>query len=206
MRQTPGRLNRTWLALTGLFMLLLGLTGILLAAGLARQTLAAAGLTLQTAQPRDSVVPEGFQNIFVPPTAALILTVVSIILGVLALAWLLAQIPKRQPASTFRLHGTDGTQGYTTCDPGVIAHAVESEVRQLPGVQDAAALLRGSASQPELNLDIRIDTRADVQHIINQAHTTVATNLETALETPLRKVALLINVSAHRGNDKTVVL
>ncbi len=124
--------------------------------------------------------------------------------GVFALFWLLAQIPRRNQARAFRLHGNDGATGYTTCEPKVLTTAAEDETGALSG---ATALLRGTASEPELAIDVRFDDRADdVQDILENIHTQVAANLETGLETPLRKVAVLFNVTSHRQNDREVVL
>lgn len=206
MRETAGKLNRTWLALLGIIVLLLGVLGLLLASGAAAGITAALGLGVQPASPGDRALPDGFQDIFVAPIAAIIITVLAIIVGLLGLGWLLAQVPKRNQARTFRLHQEDGADGQTNCEPAVLADAVEADAEQLPGVTAASALLRGSASQPELNLDLKVDPRADVRSIIDQIHATVAPNLEAALETPLRKTAILVNVSARRGNDKAAVL
>ncbi|WP_049830321.1 alkaline shock response membrane anchor protein AmaP [Arthrobacter sp. RIT-PI-e] len=204
MRETAGALNRTWLAIIGILVLLLGAAGVLLASGLASTLASGAGIT--TPAPADRALPENFQGVFVPDTAAIIVAVVAIILGLLALGWLLAQIPRRNQARTFRLHADDAADGRTTCEPRVVADAVESEVEQIHGVISAAVLLRGSASQPELTLDVKADQRADIRSIIEQVHTEVVPHLETALETPLRKTAVLMNIGTARNNDKTLVL
>ncbi|WP_394253155.1 hypothetical protein [Arthrobacter pityocampae] len=206
MRETAGKLNRTWLALLGIVALFLGVLGLLLASGAAARIVSALGLGMQPAGPGDRALPEGFQDVFVAPVAAIIVTALAVIIGLLALGWLLAQIPKRHPARTFRLHAEDSVDGQTNCEPSVLADAVEADAEQLPGVTGASALLRGSASQPELNLDLKVDPRADVRSIIERVYTTVAPNLEAALETPLRKTAVLVNVAARRGNDKAAVL
>ena len=203
MRETAGALNRTWLAIIGILALLLGSAGILLASGTA-SGLAPTGVDLPASA--DPALPENFQDIFVPDTAAVIVAVLAVIAGLLALSWLLAQIPRRNQARTFRLHANDAVDGRTTCEPSVVANAVEADVEQIYGVISAAALLRGSASQPEVTLDVKVDQRADIRSIIEQIHTEVVPHLETALETPLRKTAVLVNVGTARSNDKTVVL
>lgn len=206
MRHTAGGLNRTWLLIIGLVALLLGLTGILLASGTAASLTSAVNPGLQPAGPRKRILPEGFQDVFASNGAAILVTIAAVIVGLLALAWLLAQIPKRQQARTFRLHAEDAVDGRTRCEPRVIADAVETDVEGIYGVTGASALLRGSATQPELNLDVKVDPRSDIRDIIDQIHSLIAPNLETALETPLRRTAVLINVSAPKTNNKTVVL
>ncbi|WP_049822048.1 alkaline shock response membrane anchor protein AmaP [Arthrobacter sp. H41] len=206
MRQTAGRLNRTWLAVIGLVTLVLGIAGILLASGTAGTLAQSSGAGIQAPQPADPALPEGVRDVFAPDIAAVILAVLAVLVGVLALLWLLAQIPRRNQARALRLHGNDGATGYTTCEPKVLTKAVEEETGALSGVTGATALLRGSAAEPELTIDVRVDDRADVQEILEKIHTRVASNLETALETPLRKVAVLFNVTSHRQNDREVVL
>ncbi|MBG6218234.1 hypothetical protein IWX75_002715 [Arthrobacter sp. CAN_A6] len=206
MRETAGKLNRTWLAIVGLVSLLLGAAGLLLASGAASGLAASTGIGVQPATPSDQALPEGFEDIFATTLAAVIVAGLAIVVGLLVLGWLLAQVPKRNQARTFRLHSDDGVDGQTNCEPRVISDAVEVDVERIPGVNAATALLRGSASQPELNLDIKLDPRADVRSIVDQIHATVTPNLETALETPLRKTAVIVNVTNRRGSDKTAVL
>lgn len=206
MRETAGKLNRTWLALLGVLALLLGIAGILLASGAAANLASTLGLGVQPAAPGDRALPEGYESIFAPSIAAVIVVIAAVLIGLLALGWLLAQVPKRHQARTFRLHTEDSVNGQTNCEPRVLADAVEADAEQLPGVNAATVLLRGSASEPELNLDLKVDSRADLRSIITQIHTTVAPNLETALETPLRRTAVLVNVAARKGNDKAAVL
>ena len=45
----------------------------------------------------------------------------------LGLLWIIAQIPRKNPAGTYRLHD-DGGQGFTLCDPSVLAAAVENRI------------------------------------------------------------------------------
>lgn len=205
MRETAGKLNRTWLALLGVVALFLGIVGILLASGAAANLASTLGLGVEPAAPGDRALPEGYESVFAPTVAAVIIAASAVLIGLLVLGWLLAQVPKRHQARTFRLHAEDGVDGQTNCEPRVLTDAVEADAEQLPGVNAATALLRGSASEPELNLDLKVDPRADLRSIITQIHATVAPNLETALETPLRKTAVLVNVSARRGNDKAAV-
>ncbi|WP_026549663.1 alkaline shock response membrane anchor protein AmaP [Arthrobacter sp. Br18] len=206
MRESAGRLNRTWLAIIGLATLILGIAGVLLASGLAGTIAQSAGAGFSPAEPADPALPEGFRDVFANDAAPIILAVLAVLIGIGALLWLLAQIPRRNQARAFRLHGDNGSTGYTTCEPRVLTDAVEQETAALPGVTGATALLRGTAAEPELTIDVRVDDRADVQDVLEKIHAQVASNLETALETPLRKVAVLFNVTARRRNDHEAVL
>lgn len=206
MRDTAGRLNRTWLAIIGLLVLLLGAVGLLLASGAAATVTNSLNARFTPAQPTDSVVPAGLRDVFGTEAAPLVLTALAVVVGFLALLWLLAQVPRRHPARTFRLHSDDGATGYTRCEPKVLSEAVENHVLRLPGVTGADALLRGSATEPDLNLTVRVDDRADLQALLHLVHTEVAADLETALESPLRSLAVLITVGNRQRDDKTAVL
>lgn len=205
MRQTVGALNRTWLAIIGLIGLLLGLAGLLFATGLANQLAQALGLNTQLAQPAEPAVPVDLQTVLEPQPVAIITAVVGILLGLLALAWVIAQIPRRNQARPLRLH-EDGADGLIICEPNVLTRAVENQIEDFPGVIDADAVLRGTASAPELTVNVTVDDRADVQEVIDRVHNDAAADLETALETPLRRLGVLVDVSIKRKSDKAVVL
>ncbi|RJT75117.1 hypothetical protein D6T63_18195 [Arthrobacter cheniae] len=206
MRDTAGRLNRTWLAIIGLLVLLLGVAGLLLASGAAATVTESLNAGFTPTQPTDTAVPTGLRDVFAADAAPLILAVLAVLVGILALLWLLAQVPRRHGARTFRLRTDDGAAGYTRCEPEVLAEAVENHVQRLPGVTGANALLRGSATETDLNINVRVDDRTDLQDLLHRIHTDVAADLETALETPLRKLAVLITVGNRQRNDKTAVL
>ncbi|WP_247827388.1 alkaline shock response membrane anchor protein AmaP [Arthrobacter antioxidans] len=206
MRDTAERLNRTWLAIIGLLALLLGAAGILLATGAAATITDSLDPGFSAARPADPALPESFGDAAAADIAPIILTIVAVLTGILALLWLLAQIPRRHQARTFRLHAEDGAAGYTLCEPRVFSEAVESHVQRLPGVTGADALLRGSAGACDLALNVRVDDRADVQDLLHRIHSDVAGDLETALESPLRKLAVLVTVGNRQRKDTTAVL
>ncbi|MHA7276514.1 alkaline shock response membrane anchor protein AmaP [Arthrobacter sp. HLT1-21] len=206
MRETAGGLNRFWLAVVGLVLLVLGAVGVLLASGLAASLARSLGLGIQPAPADQTALPTGFQDLFANQIAAIVVAIVALAAGLLALGWLLAQVPRRNQARAFRLHTNDGIDGYTKCEPRVVAEAVENGTRNLPGVTSASVLLRGTSTAPELNIDVKVDDRADVQDIVRRIHRDIATDLEIALEAPLRKLAVLVNVTAHKGRDKAAVL
>lgn len=88
----------------------------------------------------------------------------------------------------------------------VFADVVGKEIQVLPGVNGATALLWGTAAQPELRIDVKIDDRAVAQDVIRQIHQDVVPHRETVLETPLRNGVVLLNVSARCENDRAAVL
>lgn len=206
MRETVGKLNRIWLAIIGVLMLIAGVVGILLASGIARSVADSNDFGFKPAGAEESVFPRPPFEVLGSPVAAATVLVVAAIIGLLALGWLISQIPRRHQAGTFRLQPKEGRGGYTQCDPKSLASAVETETAELPGVTSATALIRGSANQPELNLDLKVDDRADIQDIIHRISKNIAPNLESALEAPLLKIGVIFNVANRPSKDKVVLL
>ncbi|WP_434993646.1 hypothetical protein [Arthrobacter sp. Ld5] len=206
MRQTAGRLNRTWLAIIGFLVLLLGAAGLLLASGAAAAVTEVLNAGFTPARPTDTIVPAGLDEVVAAAATPLVLTALAVLVGFLALLWLFAQVPRRRSVRTFRLHDGDGAAGYTRCEPKVLSEAVENHVLRLPGVTGADVLLRGSATEPELSLTVRVEDRADVQDVLRLIHTDVAGDLETALETSLANLAVLVTVGNQRRDERTAVL
>lgn len=197
MRQTAGTLNRTWLAILGVLVLAAGIAGLLQAAG-----------TLQTIAPTPSpgtkLVTGGLHTFFAQPWLVALLLVIGMLVGVLALLWIIAQIPRRNLAGTYRLQH-DGAHGRTSCDPSVLAAAVEDQINTLPDVVVSSALLRGTADEPDLTLKVTINDRADVRALLCHLETSTLPELSTALENPLDQCRVQIDVSRHPQTSGTVV-
>lgn len=197
MRQNAGTLNRTWLAILGILCLAAG-TALLLQTNGTLQTL------LNTAPAWQSVVAGDLQAFLAQPWVAAILLIIGVIIGVLGLLWIIAQIPRKNRAGAYRLHD-DGSQGFTLCDPSVLAAAVEKQINTLPGVVTSAALLRGTAMAPDLTLKVTVNDRADVRDVIHRIQTTTLPELSSALEAPLQSSRLQIDVSGRTQSTGTVV-
>lgn len=197
MRQSAGTLNRTWLTILGLLAIIGGAALILQATGTLHS------LT-DTAPSGDSVVTGDLHTVFAPSWVVAVMLAVGLILGVLGLLWMIAQIPRKNTAGAYRLH-EDGGQGFTTCDPSVLATAVETQIDTLPGVVTSSALLRGTAKAPDLTLKVTVNDRTDIQGLIHLIQTTTLPELSTALEVPLRRSRLQIEVSGKTQSTGTVV-
>ena len=197
MRQTAGTLNRTWLTILGILVVAAG-TALLLQASGTLQTL------LNTAPSAASVVTGDLHAFFAPPWVAAVMLIVGVLVGVLGLLWIMAQIPRKNTAGAYRLHH-EGSQGFTLCDPSVLASAVEKQINTLPGVVSSAALLRGTARAPELSLKVTLNDRADVQDLIYNIQTTTLAELSYALEAPLQRSQLQIDISGRSQSTGTVV-
>lgn len=205
MRRTAARLNRTWLTIIGLVLLLAGVAGLLVALGQATPLLQRVGLGWQA--------PEGSRRLFGAATAGAFATTwvvvvtaaVGVVLGLLALAWLVAQVPRKHEARPFRLR--DDASGLTTVSASVLTDAVEAHALSLPGVNGAAAVLRGGRDRPDLTLRITVDDRADVPQVLERLHTEVAGALATSLDAPLSRLGVQVEVSsARRSKGQVTVL
>ncbi|MDN4645191.1 hypothetical protein [Arthrobacter sp. PsM3] len=197
MRQTAGTLNRIWLAVLGILFVAAG-------AALLLQSNGTLHALLNTARFWESVVTGDLHAFFAQPWVAAFLLLIGVILAVLGLLWIIAQIPRKNTAGAYRLHD-DGSQGFTLCDPSVLAAAVESRINALPGVVSSAVLLRGTASAPDLSLRVTVNDRADVQDVIHRIQTSTLRELSYALEAPLQRSQLQIEISGRSQSTGTVV-
>ena len=197
MRQTAGTLNRIWLTILGFLFLAAG-TALLLQGSGTLQTL------LNTVPAWQSVVTGDLHAFFAPPGVAAIVLIIGLTIGVLGLLWIIAQIPRKKTAGAYRLHDV-GSQGFTLCDPSVLAAAVEKQINTLPGVVTSAALLRGTANAPDLTLKVTVNDRADVRDVIHRIQTSTLPELSRALEVPLQSSQLQIDISGRTQSTGTVV-
>ena len=198
MRQHAEALNRIWLVILGFLALAGGVLILLAASGTLhamRPAMVAAG---------SPVVTGDLHTVFGPPYVTAIVLVGGVVLGILGLLWILAQIPRRNPADRYRLH-QDPATGTTVCDASVLASAVENQINTLPGVVGSSALLRGTAMEPDLTMKVTVTTRADIQDVLHSINTRVIPDLSTALETPLRRTGIQLEVSARNAISGTTV-
>lgn len=198
MRQTAGPLNRTWLIIIGLVALLGGALWFLLAAGVAAS---AAGMASGTAH----VFPSGTSTLFNATATAVVLAVIGVILVLLGLAWIVAQIPRKNLPKPYRLH-QDSARGISSCSPTVLSDAVEGHVERLPGVSKASSIVRGASTTPELIVRLTATERADIQDIVRRVRGEVSRDFTTALESPLDRLGVQIDVSTSRPNTTSVTL
>ena len=189
MRHHAGAINRTWLIILGIIVLAAGVASILYSSGLMASmtggNLAGAG---------DPVLSAG-TDILETASAAAVL-VVGLILGLLALWWILAEVPRRRAAAGYRLQ-EDPARGITRCETGVLAAAVENDAGSLPGDVNSWALLRGTADSPDLALRLTLNERADIQEALRRVRAEVLPNLSQALEVPLHTAGIALEVSGR---------
>ncbi len=193
MRQTAARLNRAWLTVLGVLLLLAGLAVLLIGTGLLIPAARAVGLDVSRPTPSNHLFGAGTTAAFSLTWVVLVTAVVGVVVGLLGLAWLVAQIPRSNEAKPFRLHD-DARTGLTRCEPSVLTDAVEEQVKALPGVQNASAVLRGNASAPDLTLKVTASDRTDLPRLLATIQNTVASDLAGALDTQLRRLGVQVEV------------
>ncbi|MDX8050978.1 alkaline shock response membrane anchor protein AmaP [Lentzea sp. BCCO 10_0798] len=161
----PARLNRTLLATIGIALLAVG--GF---------TLATHFRVLHLVDPGAPVVP----GVDPPPTWALYATAATaILLGLLALRWLLAQAVRGPRSPTWR---EDTGLGHTELSASTAIAPLAEELRTYPGVHDARATLTGPRDAPELALIIVIEQDADPADVRHQLEDEGLPRLRQALE------------------------
>ncbi len=205
MRQTASRLNRTWLTILGVLLLLAGAAGLLLGIGQAAPLLSTTGVGWTPPSTDRHLFGSATASAFGLTWVVLVTAVVAVVVGLLALLWLLAQIPRTNAAKPFRLHD-DARTGLTRVEADVLTRAVEAQVKNLPGVNGASAVLRGSAAQPDLTLRVTADDRTDIAALLERLHHEVAADLGDALDTRLHRLGVQVEVSATKsGRDHITV-
>jgi hypothetical protein len=198
MRQHAGALNRTCLVILGILVLAGGVLILLMASG----TLHA--MSPATVAAESPVVTGDLHTVFGPASATAIVLVAGVVTGALGFSWILAQIPRRNPADRYRLH-QDPASGTTLCEASVLASAVENQINTLPGIVGSSALLRGTAMDPDLTMKVTVNNRADIQDVLHSINTRVIPDLSTALETPLRRTGIQLEVSGRNAISGTTV-
>ena len=183
MSRPATRTNRITLALIGLLLAVAGGLGLALSLG----AFGTGRATRPVLDPEvDAFVGENAE--WLAPLAA----VLAVLLGLLALRWLLAQI------RTDRLRTVDldeGPQGRTRLAARGMTEAVVQELEQQPGVQRAGADLRGRPGAPVLDLDLVLDERVDVGQARRRVESTTVRHAREALGRPDLPVHLHLSLA-----------
>ena len=195
MRRTAAVANRIWLAVIGVLVVLAGLVGLLIGTGLVTRLGVAVGLDLAGPGPQAHLFGSTATRLLSLDWVLVLVVLGAVLLGLLALVWLLAQVPRREGGKPLRLQD-DPSAGLTRCEPKVINDVVEEQLIAMPGVIRATAILRGTADQPDLTARVSVDEGTDLTDLLSRIETEVGGGLATALDTRLRRLAVLVDVSA----------
>lgn len=163
------------------------------------------GLGLDRPTPTDAPIPGAAATFFTSITGPVAVIIVGLVLTVLGLAWLAAQVPRRDAAKPFRLHD-DTDSGLTRCEPKVLTEAVGRQVETLNGVQRATALMRGTAAEPELFLKVVVTDRIQIQRLLDSLQSEVADDLGRALDTQVALLGVQVEVDRERVSQREVTV
>lgn len=176
---TTARLDRFLLTLLGLLLTSVGVLGLLVGFGVF-------GSQLRTKPVFDNDISRylGDNGAWLWPVIA----VVGLLLGYLALRWLLAQL---QPTGVGDLELEPGsTTGHTDLVGAAVTDAVRDEISSYRGVAGTSARLIGDGQDPHLQLRVQLDSRADVATVRQQIESMAIAHARQALDRPELPVRL----------------
>jgi len=170
---TTARLDRFLLSLLGLLLTAVGVLGLLVGFGVF-------GSRLRTRPVFDNVVSRylGDHGDWLWPVIA----VVVLLLGYLALRWLIAQL---RPTGVGDLDLEPGaTTGHTYVVGAAVTDAVREEISSYRGVAGARARLVGDEYDPHLQLRVQLDSRADIATVRQRIESSAIARARQALDRP----------------------
>jgi hypothetical protein len=183
----PARLNRTVLALLGLLCLATGAVVLLVGTGLLGDLLPV---------PADApLLPPGLVLAGWVPAAV---AAVAIIIGLLALRWLIAQTTRRPASSNWQL-SPDTSTGTTHIDSDAAARPLADEIEDYPGVRSATARLTGPHQHPHLYLRVSADDHADISDLRRRIDDDAIPRLTQALNLPALPADMLLRLVTTSG-------
>lgn len=203
MHTRTARGNRAGLALIGL---------LLLAGG---AYLGLRGLAVFSTGQANSVLYPRFISSWLAdqePWIFIVVIVAAVIIGLLALRWLLVQLRTEQLGnitidtdrnSTAADLGDPGI-GRTALPVAALTAAIEHDIAAYPGVRKAAAQLSGTPDRPVLWLAVKIDPEADIADIRTQITTRALTNVHAALDTDQLPTHLQLDVARNATTHRHI--
>ena len=127
-----------------------------------------------------------------------VVAAVCALIAVLALLWMAAQTSTKTvrnlPLEPERLHGT------TTMPATAVTGAVTDELESYPTIRAANAVLRGSATRPNLDLAVTQENRADPATVRESIETEALPHMRTALE--METIPTVLRLSFSRAFDR----
>jgi len=83
---------------------------------------------------------------------------------------------------------------------------LEAQIKALPDVQGASAVLRGTAQQPDLTVRVTASDRAELPRLLDTLQTQVAGDLGTALDTRLRRLGVQTEIGTTKKKSNQITL
>ncbi|MHA7210434.1 alkaline shock response membrane anchor protein AmaP [Arthrobacter sp. MDT1-65] len=201
MRYTAGRLNRVWLTITGIILLGGGALATAIGLGVLDGALPGALSGLRA--------PDRDQPVLLltggDPVLAGVLTAAGTVLGILAVLWLLAQVPRKRGASTLKLEDPDG-RGLTVLRPTLLEDAISSRVGELDDVTGAKTVVRGSSRTPDVTVRVVTTCHADIPRVLRDVEERIRHDLRETLGREPAALAIGVDVRADPKKDGSVTL
>ncbi len=185
---TTARLDPFLLTLLGLLLTAVGVIRLLVGFGVF-------GRQLRTRPVFDNVINRylGDNGAWLWPVIA----VVGLLLGYLALRWLIAQL---RPTGVADLELEPGaTTGYTDLVGAAVTDAVREEISSYRGVAGTSARLTGDEQDPHLQLRVQLDSRADVATVRQRIESSAIVHARQALDRPELPVRLDLVVTDKKA-------
>lgn len=183
----PARLNRTVLAVLGLVCLAAGGVVLLIGTGLLGGLLPV---------PADApLLPPG---LVIPGWGPSAVAAVAVVIGLLALRWLIAQTIRRPAGSNWQI-SPDTTTGTTHIDSHAAVRPLADEIEDYPGVRSATASLTGPRQQPHLYLRVSADDHADISELRRRIGSNAIPRLMQALNLPALPADMLLRLVSSSG-------
>jgi hypothetical protein len=180
----PARLNRTVLTLLGMLCLAAGAVVLLGGTGL-----------LGSRLPVPAYAPLLPPGPALPEWGAAVVAAVAIVIGLLALRWLIAQTIRRPASSSWQL-SPDTATGTTRIDSDAAARPLADEIEDYPGVRSATARLTGPRGHPHLYLRVSADDRVDISDLRRRIDEHAIPRLTHALNLPALRADMLLRLVA----------
>lgn len=185
---TTARLDRFLLLLLGLLLTAAGVVGLLVGFGVF-------GTALRNRPVLDNLVGRFFgdNGLWLWPVIA----VAGLLLGYLALRWLIAQL-RPTGVGSLPLEPRSGT-GHTDLLAAAVTDAVTDEIGGYRGVAGVSARLVGDELDPELRLRVQLDSRADIAGLRQRIETGAIMRVRQALDGPQLPVRLDLVVTDKKA-------
>jgi hypothetical protein len=206
-RKTPQLLNRFWLIVLGVLLLIAGLLGLGIGTGVFTGGLF--GSRVAAAAPAASHHVFGSAHVaglLTPTWQAVLVSVVAVVVGLLGLIWLVAQLPKPSRTPDLQLHD-DARNGTITVGAGTIGDALESRLAGLEGVAKSRVDIFGTGDHPDVAAQLTVTPQTKISRLLPQTGDLVATDLATALETSVDRLTVqIVDVVPERTSNRQIVV
>ncbi|MDQ0734854.1 alkaline shock response membrane anchor protein AmaP [Arthrobacter agilis] len=196
MRHTAGRLNRVWLTIIGVILFTAGALATAIGFGL-----------LQVPAVGDLRAPASDQPVLTltAPTDVLSIALIAggAMLGILALLWLLAQVPRKHGASTLKIEDPD-TKGLTVLKPTLLEDAISDRVAELDDVTGARTVVRGSSRTPDITVRVTASSHADIPSVLADVEHRITNDVRDALGQRPAALAIEVDIRTEPKKDTSV--